>query len=547
MGTGLNFASAWEEIADHQGDRPALRHGDSTVSWADFDDRASRLAAAFAKSGVGVGDNVACALFNRSEYLEAEFAAFKVRAAPCNVNYRYVENELAYLVENSEAKAVVFGDELTERFDHIQKKLSGVCLWAHVGAGECPDWAVPYENLIDATDPASRIERSGEDRWILYTGGTTGNPKGVMWPQENIITLIARALEPLGVALPGSADGVKLMVDSIAAAGATPHQIAAAPLMHGTAGLGALFTLFQGGSVRTLTGRSFDPVELWNTVQADRTTSISIVGDVFCRPMVDALDVSSGAGNPYDLSSLQVITSSGVMWSQGIKESLLSHAQAAGADLTLNDSLGASEGVGFASRQSKGEADTETATFMLGPNGAVFTDDGRRVAPGSGEVGLLAVTGPIPIGYYGDPVKTAETFREFEGRRWSVPGDFATLADDGTVTLLGRGSVSINTGGEKVFPEEVEEALKLNPEVVDATVVGVPDQTWGSAVTAVVQIADGETVTDEELIDSMRSLLSGYKLPKHLVRVDKLYRGPNGKADYKWASGVALAKLGIDP
>ena len=243
-------------------------------------------------------------------------------------------------------------------------------------------------------------------------------------------------------------------------------------------------------------------------------------------------------GDPVDLTRSGSVTSSGVMWSQPVKDRLLAHAQAVGSALACFDALGSSEGVGFAGKQSSsGGSDTETAKFELGPNAAVFTPDGRRVEPGSDEQGQLAVGGPIPLGYYGDPVKSAETFREIEGRRWSIPGDWATVADDGTITLLGRGSVSINTGGEKVFPEEIEEELKLLDAVNDVNVVGVPDPKWGSAVTAVVEIADGADVSDDELVDALRSRLSGYKLPKHIVRVDQLYRSPNGKADYKWAVG----------
>jgi fatty-acyl-CoA synthase len=297
-----------------------------------------------------------------------------------------------------------------------------------------------------------------------------------------------------------------------------------------------------------MTSRSLDSDELWRTVQARQCTVASIVGDVFCTPMVDALDAAAEAGSPYDLTSLASITSSGVMWSQPVKDRLLAHAHAGGTTLICNDSLGSSEGVGFAGKQSsagKG-TDTKTATFTLGPNAAVFTEDGRRVEPGSDEKGLLAVGGPIPLGYYGDPVKSAETFRKIEGQRWSVPGDWATVAADGSVTLLGRGSMSINTGGEKVYPEEVEEALKLLDDVVDANVVGVPDPKWGAAVTAVVQLTDGATPADSDLVDALRSSLSGYKLPKHVIRVEKLFRSPNGKSDYKWAIKTAHEALGIN-
>jgi fatty-acyl-CoA synthase len=543
----LNLASVFETIADHRGDALALRCGDTARQWSDFERRAGRLAGALASAGIGAGDNVACALYNGNEYLETEFAAFKVRAAPCNVNYRYVEAELRYLVDNSDSKAVVFDSSLAERFGHVRSALPHVRLWIQVGDDAVPEWAVAYEDLIARSEPAPRVERSGDDLWILYTGGTTGHPKGVMWPHRNVVAISTRLLEGMSVALATSLDEVPAMVDAIAAAGATPRQLAASPLMHGTAGIGALMTLLCGGAVVSMTSRKLDTDELWRTVEALRCTTVSIVGDVFCAPMVDELDRRAAIGEPVDLTSVGSVRSSGVMWSQPVKDRLLAHARAGGSALSCYDSLGSSEGVGFANKQSSaGGTDTETATFTLGPNAAVFTPDGRRVTPGSDELGQLAVGGPIPLGYYGDPVKSAETFREIEGQRWSIPGDWASVAADGTITLLGRGSVSINTGGEKVFPEEVEEALKLLATVVDVNVVGVPDPKWGSAVTAVVELAADADVSDDELVDALRGQLSGYKLPKHVVRVDTLFRSPNGKADYKWAVRTACDALGID-
>ncbi|MFT4989241.1 MAG: acyl-CoA synthetase (AMP-forming)/AMP-acid ligase II [Acidimicrobiales bacterium] len=544
----MNLASVWEQIADAQPEALALANADTSRTWAEFDDRASRLAGALEAAGIGAGDNVACAMYNGNEYIEAEFAAFKARAAPCNVNYRYVEAELQYLIDNSDSKAVFFDSSLAERFGNVRDQLPGVQLWIQVGGDSVPDWAVGYETVIADNEPAARIERSGQDLWILYTGGTTGNPKGVMWPHENILMVTKRIFELLALEFPTSLDQTGAAAAAIAELGATPRQLAASPLMHGTAGIGALMYLTCGGAVVTMTSRSLDSDELWRTVQARQCTVASIVGDVFCTPMVDALDAAAEAGSPYDLTSLASITSSGVMWSQPVKDRLLAHAHAGGTTLICNDSLGSSEGVGFAGKQSsagKG-TDTKTATFTLGPNAAVFTEDGRRVEPGSDEKGLLAVGGPIPLGYYGDPVKSAETFREIEGQRWSVPGDWATVAADGSVTLLGRGSMSINTGGEKVYPEEVEEALKLLDDVVDANVVGVPDPKWGAAVTAVVQLTDGATPADSDLVDALRSSLSGYKLPKHVIRVEKLFRSPNGKSDYKWAIKTAHEALGIN-
>ena len=386
-------------------------------------------------------------------------------------------------------RAVFFDDTLTERFDAVRPHLTEVRRWVHVGDGECPDWADRHEDIIAASMPAARRDRSADDLWILYTGGTTGHPKGVMWPHASLVALTARTLAPLGVEIPSTAQEVATIL-SLLDSFERHRQLAAAPLMHGTSGIGAIFTLFTGGATVTLTGRSFDPHELWETVQRTECSLISIVGDVFvdrwsrrstrrsrpARPTTSAQSVRSRRRGDVE---------------PGDQGPALAHARAQESPLVTNDSLGASEGVGFAGKESTGDGDTETATFTLGPNAAVFTEDGRRVEAGSGETGLLAVTGPIPLGYYGDPVKTAETFREFEGIRWSVPGDWAAIGADGMVTLLGRGSVSINTGGEKVYPEEVEEALKALPEVVDCNVVGVPDPQWGAAVTAVVELADG--------------------------------------------------------
>jgi fatty-acyl-CoA synthase len=304
--------------------------------------------------------------------------------------------------------------------------------------------------------------------------------------------------------------------------------------MHGTSAISSWGALCAGGCVATLSGHTFDPVELLDTVERHRLTNVVIVGDAFARPIVSTLDEAAAEGRGWDLSSLRLVVSSGVMWSEPVKEALLRHVDAALADL-----LGSSEAVGFANSVAKRGRAARTARFRLGPDAAVFTDDGRRVEPGSGEVGVLAVGGPIPIGYYKDPAKTAATFREVDGRVWSTPGDFATVEEDGTITLLGRGSVCINTAGEKVFPEEVEEVLKQHPSVEDANVVGVPDERWGQAVTAVVSTADGADVDEAALIAHCRQTLAGYKCPKRIVVVDRVHRGPNGKADYRWAAGIA--------
>jgi acyl-CoA synthetase (AMP-forming)/AMP-acid ligase II len=309
--------------------------------------------------------------------------------------------------------------------------------------------------------------------------------------------------------------------------------------MHGTGQFSTLQVLFLGGTVVTLEGRHFDPHELWQVVQRERVTQIAIVGDAFAKPMLRALDEAEARGEPYDLSSLLLVISSGVMWSESVKRELIARHP-----VIAYDSLGSSEGVGFANAITTADTKGETAKFAIGPDTKVFTDDGREVKPGSGEVGHLAVGGHIPVGYYKDAEKTAATFRVVDGKRYSIPGDYATVEEDGTITLLGRGSVSINSGGEKIFPEEVEEAVKQHPAIADVVVVGVPDERFGEAVTAVVAPTPGETPDEDEIAEVVeRSGLSRFKRPRHVVIVDAVPRGPNGKADYAWAREAARTRL----
>ena len=286
--------------------------------------------------------------------------------------------------------------------------------------------------------------------------------------------------------------------------------------------------------VATLPGRSFDADELWRAVARHRLTLLAIVGDAFAKPMLALVARAEAAGRPHDLSSVYQILSSGVMWSAESKEAFLRYR-----DMTLLDTLGSSEGVGMGSKIARrGEAPT-TAKFQLGPHTAVISDDGRYVEPGSGERGGLALGGPIPLGYYKDTEKTAATFRDIDGSRWSIPGDYATVDTDGSILLLGRGSLCINSGGEKIFPEEVEEALKTHPAVHDSNVVGLRDDKWGEAVTALVSLEQGHSVTDDELVSHTRLQLAAYKSPKAILRVPEVRRGPNGKPDYRWAKATA--------
>ena len=309
----------------------------------------------------------------------------------------------------------------------------------------------------------------------------------------------------------------------------------ACPLMHGTGLLTAINTIAAGGTIITLESLGFDAEEFWEGVERNRANSAVIVGDAFARPMAEALDANPGG---HDISSLRVISSSGVMWSATVKQSLLSYSPR----MRLLDSLGSSEGVGFAAKLESDPNKATTASFSLGEFTKVITDDGKEVVPGSGERGRLALGGPLPTGYYNDPKKSEETWPTIKGRRYSIPGDYATVEEDGTIILLGRGSACINSGGEKIYPEEVEEALKLHPAVADCNVVGVPDERWGQAITAVVQLNDS-SIEDQTLIQSVKENLAAYKAPKHIVRVDVLKRQANGKSNYRWAASTAKKAL----
>ncbi len=536
----LNLASAWEVMADDYPERPALAHGAHVISYAQFDDRAARLAAAFGAAGVGRGAKVCQFQFNGNDYLEVSFAAFKCRAVPCNVNYRYLADELRYVLNNADAEVLVFDATLRELVDEVRRDAPTLKLLLQVNEPDnVPAWAIGYEDAIADNDPATRIERSNADEWFLYTGGTTGMPKAVMWEHGPFFGGMAATYKPYKLDYPRSLDEVRSHAAVIGSNGGEFRQLAAAPLMHGTSIIPAMTNLAHGGMVATLTNRHFDADELWRMVELHGLTMMTVVGDAFCRPMIDALQTKADAGGSYDLSSLRMIMSSGVMWSAPVKEQLLDHL-----DVLLVDSYGSSEAIGMAKQlHSKNKRRTTTAKFKLSGDSRVFTDDGREVAPGSGEIGRVAHGFPIPKGYFKDPEKTEATFPMIDGRRWSIPGDFATIEADGTLTLLGRGNVCINTGGEKVYPEEVEEVVKEHHAVVDCNCVGLPDERWGQAICAVIEVASGADVTDADLIAFTKTKLAGYKAPKRIVRVDTFERKSNGKPDYVWAKAAAEAAL----
>jgi acyl-CoA synthetase (AMP-forming)/AMP-acid ligase II len=520
----FNLADLFEAVADAVPDREAIVFGDVRLTYRQLDERATRLAHAFAARGIGAGDHVGLWLYNCNEYLEGMLAAFKLRAVPVNVNYRYVEDELRYLFTDADLKAVVHEVDFTETLSAIRDDVP--LLELALSRGD------DYEGaLASQSEQRDFGARSADDLYVLYTGGTTGMPKGVLWRHEDIFFGALQGGNPLG---PGI-ERPELIVDA-ALKGGQGRTLPACPFMHGTAHWVAFWAFFAGDTVVISTDRHLVPERLIRLIEAERATFLVIVGDAFARPFVDALEALETAGEPRDLSSLRAILSGGAILSPSVKDALVRLLPST----ILIDGFGASETGGQGQMVASAGGAGAHPRFAVNVDTAVLDDDLKPVVPGSGVVGRVARRGRVPIGYHKDPEKSAATFPVIDGVRWAVPGDMATVEADGTITVFGRGSVSINTGGEKVYPEEVEAALKAHPAVFDAVVVGVPDERWGQRVTAVVRPRDGQHPTLDELVDHCRAHIAGYKVPRALVLVDDVVRSPSGKPDYRWARDQAI-------
>ena len=536
------FATLWESIADVIGDSPALTHGDVTRTWTEYDDRASRLAQAMVDAGLGADSKVGLYLYNSNEYLEAHYAAFKFRGVPVNVNYRYLDEELWYLLDNSDAEALFFHSSLGDRVARVVDRLPKLKLIVEVSdsSDHHVAKAVAYESVVSGHSPMKRITRSEDDTYMLYTGGTTGMPKGVMYKMGPMAQgFITGGLPLVGMTAPATVDELPAIVKAGVDSGLGVVSMPSCPLMHGTGiWIGAMMPHIGGAHVITMKSRSFDAVEMLETVESKKISMTVVVGDSFVKPIIRSIDEAAAKGRTYDLSSLKLMLSSGVMWTAEVKEQLLERVE----HLVLVDAMGSSEGSMGTQISMKG-LPPQTAKFSQMPTTKVFTDDDREVVPGSGEVGKVAAGGSVPFGYYKDPEKSAKTFRTINGVAYSFPGDLAMVAEDGSLILLGRGSQVINSGGEKIFPEEVEEAVKRVPGVQDCLVVGIDDEKFGQAVTAVASLAPGQSVDEATIIAGVKNQLAGYKAPKRVVFVSSVPRAPNGKADYKTAKTMAVEAL----
>ena len=527
--SSYNLGDLIELVAAANPDRLAVVGGGHRLTFRQFDERTNQVGRMLQSLGCRPESKVAVYAWNRVEWAEMFFGSFKARAIPINVNYRYVAHELEYILDNSDSEVVVFERGFAPIIDEIRGRLGKVRHYVVLedGSDQPTPWAQHYDELVDAqsTEPFDD-GRSGDDLYFLYTGGTTGMPKGVMWRHEDIFfAALSSALGPTPIASPAEIAERSLPVEF-----ALPSLIIA-PLMHGAAQWGMCNMLFAGGPVVLYTSHGFDAHEVWDIAARERCATITLVGDAMGRPLADALVDGT---RTHDLSGVFRIGSGGGVFSPAVQQAL----KAAIPHVTVMDSYGASE-TGAGGMATEGGA----RRFIVSEELQVLDEDLRPLPPGSDRTGLLARTGHIPLGYYKDPEKTAKTFpTDAEGRRWSVPGDSATVDADGIVTLLGRGSQCINTGGEKVYPEEVEETLKSHPAVYDALVVGVPDERWGERVVAVARARDGHVLDLDDIVSHCRHTIAGYKVPRELFVVDHVVRSPSGKADYRWAKSVALGE-----
>ncbi|HMS87159.1 MAG TPA: acyl-CoA synthetase [Acidimicrobiales bacterium] len=542
-----NIAEVNEAVAAANPDRAAIITADRTITYAELTARTRRFANALHQRGFGAHteraqlpghesgqDHLAIYLHNGPEYIESMLGAFKARVAPFNVNYRYVAEELRYLLDNAKARIVVYHDAFAPTLAEVLADLPDIALLVQVpddSGNDLLPGAIRYDDLLaEGSEDPVPVQLSPDDLYILYTGGTTGMPKGVLWRQHDIF-ISAMGGRPFGQteAFPDLAS----IVEASKNGGA--RMMSVAPLMHGAAQW-ATFTAFTGGNTIVFPTEvtRLDPHDVLSTVEREKVLTLQIVGDAMGRPLIEALEQAS-----YDLSGLLALVSGGAALNTALKDRFLEVVPHA----VVLDAVGSSE-TGAQMGHTSMRGATATGTFTPGPETSVVNADlTGELAPGSDETGWLAQRGHVPLGYLGDEAKTNATFPVINGTRYAVPGDRANWRADGIIELLGRDSVTINSGGEKIYAEEVEQAIARHPKVYDVIVVGRPSERWGSEVVAVVQTSEGETVTAEELLEEIATSLARYKLPKAFVFRETIVRSPAGKADYRWARGEAEAEI----
>ncbi len=513
----FNLADLFESVVDAVGDREALVAGDRRLTYTALDERSNRLAHHLQSLGVGAGDAVGLQMVNGTEYAEGMLACFKIRAIPVNVNYRYVEDELRHLFEDADLVVNLTNEQFANRV--VAARTARL---EHVIVVERD-----YESALALSSPERDFgPRSSDDLYCAYTGGTTGFPKGVIWRHEDIFFAGMGGGDVMHsgnhIATPEG------LAERIPEGGMV--ALATPPLMHVSAHWLLFSLLFGGGKMVFTSEGRFDPAQIWHLVGTEGVNMLIIVGDAMARPLADAL-----ANNTYDTSSLFVVGSGGAVLSPSTKEKLTALLP----NVIVADGFGSSETGTMGTHRSSG-ADVGPTRFTMNDSVAVFDDDLQRLEPGSDVIGRLARRGHIPLRYHKDEAKTAATFATIDGERWVLPGDFARVRDDGTIELLGRGSVCINSGGEKVYPEEVEAVVKGHPHVADAVVVGVPDERWGERVVALIQPSD-EPPTLDDIQSICRDKLAGYKVPREIKIVQQIVRSPAGKTDYGWAKQEAMS------
>jgi acyl-CoA synthetase (AMP-forming)/AMP-acid ligase II len=541
----LNIADLAEHAIDAVPDRVALISGDEQLTYAQLEEKANRLAHYLIDQGVQKDDKVGLYCRNRIEIVIAMLGIVKAGAILVNVNYRYVEGELKYLFENSDMVALVHERQYADKVANVLPETPNVktILVVDDGSGGSDEQftrygGVEFYSALEQGSPDRDFgPRSADDIYLLYTGGTTGFPKGVMWRHEDIYRVLFGGTDF------ATGEFVKDEYDLAKAAAENPPMIRypIPPMIHGATQSATWMSLFSGQT--TVLAPEFNAHEVWKAIHDHKVNLLFFTGDAMARPLLDALEAASAKGEEYDLSSLFLLASTAALFSTSIKEKLLELLP----NRVITDSIGSSEtGFGGTSIVAKGEHHMGGPRVTIDHRTVVLDEHGNEVAPGSGVRGLIAKKGNIPVGYYKDEKKTAETFRTYNGVRYAIPGDFAEVEADGSVTMLGRGSVSINSGGEKIYPEEVEAALKGHPDVFDALVVGVPDPRFGQHVAAVIQPREGVRPSLAALDAFVRNEIAGYKVPRSLWFVDEVKRSPAGKPDYRWAKEQTEARPADD-